>query len=340
MKTEAKELSLVVRQDIKPHVCKLLPKGEADWPAFEVALRSAITKDDIDPKGGKLRAAMQNNPQGAMLAVVKAAHMGMDLNPAMEHGALIAYGNDIQWQPMFRGYIHLMRQSDQLEAIEADVVYRQEYDSKQPMKLPSGAVNHQPHVFERDAYKVEDVIGAYAWAKLKNVDRIVSVFVGRARLDQLRAMSKAPNSPAWREHPIAMMRAKAVKALARTGFVPLSKRAQEILRTEDDDEPVPVTAAVAPMAVLPGPGATLPADWDAGTKRQFEELDKEPLPKNDADVEREARAALAQFIDTEKLPSNEFRIVSMHLFKKHKAIDEMTKAECEQMVAYLRGEKQ
>lgn len=220
-------LGQYVEQSIRPNIEPLLPKTRGAWQSFQVALRSALMKTP------KLAAAFQANPVQGVLAIVKAARLGLSLDPAHEHFALVPYKTEIQGNIMVRGWIHMARQSGTLEQMHADVIYRQEYDKTKALRdMMTGVVNHVPHDLERDTYKDEDIVGAYAWVKLKGQDRLVSIVLTRAEIEKRRKKGYY-NTPAWNEWYARMCIVKTINALFRSGMVPLTKQIEEAVRDEE-----------------------------------------------------------------------------------------------------------
>ena len=315
---------------IQAQVVPLLPDGQSGWPKFEVALRSAVLREP------KLADAIANNPQAAMLSVIKCAQLGLSLNPADEHYCLIPYKGVAQGQVMVRGWLHLMRQSGEVRDIEADVVYRQEMpEDSRSLRRPDGGVAHEPHVFERDSYSDSDIVGAYASVRLKDSDRWKTVFIGRDRIEKLRKMG-AGNTPSWKDHYARMCVVKALKALARSGQVPLSPKAQ--LASADDEEATGVTYEAAPAASHARPPAgrskMLPDEWDAGAKHRFTEIDKNPMPTDEEsdDIEREALVRVMAELGTSAAQLDD---VVRRLFKRSIEIQEMTAVEARDCANYL-----
>lgn len=293
-----KEVSHWLQTRVMQQVVPLLPNREKDWPSFEVALRAAVIRD-TEFGEGKLQDAIGYNPNAALLAVVKCARLGLSLNPADEHFCLVPYSRVVEGQAMYRGWLHLLNQSGQCEGLGADVVYKQE---QLPPGIPfvdqlSGAINHSPHAFERDSYPDSDMVGVYAWCKVKGRPRIVSAVLGRAKVEKLRALNKG-KAPAWNAHPQRMWCAKALKALCRSGLVPLKpQQMAELLKADEDGAPTP-TIQSPPLARPSGVVVDIgqprtDSDWDAGQQATFDEHNKDPLPSAEDELAIQRKAILA-----------------------------------------------
>lgn len=273
-------LAKFIDDSVRPSVVAVI--GESEWEPWKVALRSAILRDRAAGKG-RLSVAIRDNPEGALVALAKCAQLGLSPDPQLDHFALIPYGRDIQGAVMYRGWMHLALSSGHVEWMHADVVYKQEYRQGAPFRdLETNRVLHEPNVFERDGYKDDDIIGAYAMAKIRGVDRLESVILTRGEINKRRAKSKAPNGPGWVEWFPKMCLAKAYQALARTGRLPLS-RAARCMAIDDDEEvfvethasvveepkPVPPPSQPPPPPILPG---------HASDRALFDALDRDPFP--------------------------------------------------------------
>jgi recombinational DNA repair protein RecT len=314
---------------VQVQVCALMPEGEKGWPAFEVALRSALLANP------KLKEGIANAPDSALLSVVKCARLGLSLNPADEHFALIPYAGknpSVQGQVMVRGWLHLMHQSGRLDFLDADLIFQPEVRS--PMRLPNGAVNHEPDWLNRDDFTDDQIVGAYAHAKLKGQERYVAAFLSIKEIEKRRKMGQG-ETPAWREHYHRMCVVKVLKALARSGLIPLSPVARIVAADEDDEE---MPAAPTVIQAAPQPVQRMhPAYWDAGQKEQFESLNKDPMP-TDEDATEMALGALRALIDQKDATPQDLELVTKHLFKKVVAVDDMTKEQAAKTADYLRKE--
>jgi phage RecT family recombinase len=318
---------------VKPQVSALLPKGEADWPAFEVSVRTAVLNNPA------LARAIAENPNSALLSILKCARAGLSLNPVDEHFALIPYGGKnpkVDGQIMVRGWIHLGYRSGNIELIDADVIYKQEYDSKLPFRRPDGSINHSANPIERDNYKQADIVGAYAQAKLRG-GRFVPAFLSIKEIEKRRKMGFG-DTPAWNNFYERMCCVKALKALYRTGFIPMSPEIK-VAMAEDDATEIAAEAAKTPQTP-PLSRASVeawPEGWDAGHKHQYKETDKNPMP-NEEEADAMAQGALNALLSERGAPAGELDLITKHLFKKPIEIQELTADQAKRCMAYLREE--
>lgn len=272
------DVAVYTERSVKASVVPLLLNKEEDWPAFAVALRALWLQNS-----GNIRDAISSNPEGALVALVKCARLGLSLNPADKHFALTAYrvkesdggGYTIEGAPMYQGYQHLVMTRSDVEWLQADVVYKQEYrETGGPLIDPKTQwVNHVPNVVERANYKDDDVVGAYCMAKRRGTDRLVTTFLDRRNLNKRRASAKTDKM--WSAWFREMCVGKAIKACCSSGRIPLDRTLLHALR-DADDEPETAALPTAPSspAALPAP----PARPQTADGFLLGEADKEPLP--------------------------------------------------------------
>jgi recombinational DNA repair protein RecT len=298
------EVANWLKTRVMGQVVPLLPKGQDEWPAFEVALRAAVLRDQTSGTG-KLQEAIAQNPNAALLALVKCAQLRLSLNPAEQHYALVPYAGVVQGQVMYRGYQYLFQLSGMCEGMGADVVYKREHDQSVPLKDPiTGRITHVPRAFERDEYPDEDIIGAYAWARVKGRSTVNSKVLGRSNIEKRRAMNRGAG-PSWKAWYPQMCMAKAWQALFTSGELPLSPELMLLVRDDTQVEEM-IQANQVPSRVMPvqvqvdvGQARTDP-DWDAGQQAEFDSKVVDPLPSPE-DALKAKRAAVMALANERKL---------------------------------------
>jgi len=269
---EAKfDMALWVDRSVKASVAALLPRGDEDWKGWAVALRAACLKND------KLGPAIANNPGAALLALIKCARLGMSPDPALQHFALIPYGNVVDGQAMYRGWMHVAMQTGKVEWMHADVIYRQEVPKGPLVDQVTQRVNHQPQELERDQWKDDDIVGAYCTVKVKGRERLETRVMSIGDIRKRRA--KGANGPGWREWFKEMCIVKPTKALFSSGRIPLTKDQQEAAR--EDEEMVTVTPSSVTSAPLPAAPTPLPPPQKPVEQRMWDEANEEPFPSDD-----------------------------------------------------------
>lgn len=311
------ELQTWVDQKVAPLVTPLI--GSDEWSPWRTSMLSAIVKDTAYGKG-KVMEVLQRNPVSCQLALVKCAKLGLSPEPQLEHFALVPRGAAIEGEVMWRGWQHIMLQSGAVEWIDADVIYKAEYDAMSKAGVPlrdphSNRINAPDFCDEvaRDQWADKDVVASYCMVKLIGRPRLVAVVLTRKELDKRRSL--AQTDKVWAAHYVSMCKAKAIKAVGRQGQVPLTVSvAQAMAEAESDLEGATVqVAAAAPVedVSLPPAGAMVgsatevvpitpvvtvePAvEQDApASDPLFDQLNQNPLPSDDERVEM-LRTVLAQ----------------------------------------------
>lgn len=295
-----------IETTVMPNVVSLLPRGEADWPAFEVALRAAV----LGKEG--LARAIAGNPESALVAIVKCARAGLSLNPIDEHFDLIPRKGVIYGEPRAKGWMFLAMASGAVEFIQHDVVYKQEHNPNVPFFDPvTRRPNHVPNEFERDQWDDEkDIIGAYCAVKLKGQPRMISRAMSRKELNKRRAMAQTDNVyKAWLRE---MFIAKVDKATFKSPEMPKTPQmAQALLVDIDEDEevrPAPLAAAPTPIRSSPPKKTGGEVMWDA--------RNEEPLP-TDAQHCEELRKAIDVECVNQDISSDTLREISVKLLALH-----------------------
>ena len=276
--------------DVKRNVEPLLAgRTGMTWPKWEVALRAACMKDS------KVMTAVRDNPNAALLAVVKCGQLGLLPDPGLRHFALVPFKGKIEGMVMWRGWLHVAMRSGLVEFVNAEVIYQQELDARdqtKPLRDPlTQVVDHQPDVFGRDNWKDSDIKGAYAVAKLKS-GLMVSHVMSLGQILKRKAMGSS--GPAWKQWFPEMCMAKAMQGLLNSGKVPLAPEEQQLVRDADETvRAVPVetvrTVPVEPTA-LPAPPSKR-----RGAQVLFDELNKNPMPDDD-----QMRAIVTTAIEAER----------------------------------------
>jgi recombination protein RecT len=123
-----------------------------------------------------------------------------------------------QFQIGYQGLMELAYRSKKVKSISAHCIY--ESETHLPgfyIKRIDGKteVNH-PFSFEEPT---GDMVAVYATARLEDLDTH-TVVLRKSQVERFRQLSKAPNSPAWKNHYEAMAKKTAIRQLAK--FLPKS----------------------------------------------------------------------------------------------------------------------
>jgi recombination protein RecT len=224
---------------------------------FKVVALHSIVHDD------KLRPC---DPLSIVEAIREAAVLGLEIYGPLGESWVLPAGQVARLQIGYRGYIKLMRESEQIDFIDSQVVYMNDQFAVELGSAPR--IVHVPLLFgekndngdllaERGGYR-----GAYAWLQLRGTPHPMIEWMPLPDIEQVRKASpsvKAGRRSPWDDWYAEMMRKSPMRRLAKRA--PLSKRAQDALvyETETDELEAKVyapitqapTARSAAVAALP-----------------------------------------------------------------------------------------
>ena len=211
------EVKGLVRKTI-PAIKVALPDGSPTDPErFAAICLTVIRKDWADNLVGD---TLFSNRDKAMIwasdfsiqrCIVQAAELDLQPGSGLGQAFFIRYGYDLTFQIGVWGYVALMRRSDDIVEVWADVIYE-----KDDFKIVRGAHRDLRHEINPLLARAERgrVVGSYACVKYR--DGFVDwEFVNEEDLALARATSKAPNSPAHTKWPDEMRKRTALKRLAK-----------------------------------------------------------------------------------------------------------------------------
>jgi recombinational DNA repair protein RecT len=149
------------------------------------------------------------SPASFVVAMMDSARCGLE--PNGKDAALVPYGQDCQFRPMFQGLIKQAVQGGAAKKINARIVYA---NDKFKLKY-----DPEPHIEHEPAYDDEgEVVGAYAYAVLPDGTLHVE-YMNKRQLDHIKAKSKSSSGP-WSTDPEEMYRKTPVKRLFKYLPVP------------------------------------------------------------------------------------------------------------------------
>lgn len=176
----------------------------------------------------KLADILHRNPASILAALMDAARLGLEIGDTYH---LVPFGNEAVGITDYTGLIELMYRAGAVSSVKAEVVYQADEFTYHPgMPKPE----HMPDWFGNRG----EIIGAYAYAEMK--DGSVSKVVVRSmnEIEKVRATSaaaKSKDSP-WNAWPDRMALKTVVKELAK--FVPTSA---EFRAPTERDQPASTT---------------------------------------------------------------------------------------------------
>lgn len=177
-------------------------------------------------------------------AIVKAAQDG--LLPDGREGALVMFGDKVQWMPMVSGILKKVRNSGELASVEALLVHAADKFTYRPGidDVPL----HEPDWFGDRG----EVIGAYAVARLRSGAAMVEI-MNRQQIEQVRNVSRAKGNGPWVAWWGEMARKTVMRRLAKR--LPMST---DIEAEFERDETMAADVAAATLTA-PAPVSRLDA---------------------------------------------------------------------------------
>jgi recombination protein RecT len=190
---------------------------------FRNALPSHITAEKFSRVA---ITAIQNNPdllkqdkKSLLNSCIRAAQDG--LLPDGREAALVIMGGRVQYMPMVRGVLKMIRNSGEVSSITAQVVYEQ--DEFEFVMGDEERLTHKPDLFNASRGKA---IAVYAIARLKDGE-IVREVMTVADVEKVRKSSRSGNSGPWASWWEEMAKKTVIRRLAKR--LPMSS-------DRDDDE--------------------------------------------------------------------------------------------------------
>ncbi len=205
---------------------------------------AAVLPSHISPEQFQRVAttAIQNNPEllqadqkSLLNSLMKSAQDG--LLPDGREGALVIFNTNVgtrdnpnwvaqvQWMPMIGGILKKIRQSGEVKFITARVVYdADQFDFW--IDEQGEHLQHRPAFVERGEVRM-----VYAMAVTNDGTVYVEV-LSVADVEKIRAASKAPNSPAWKNWWNGMAEAKTLRKLSKR--LPLSNELLTVIQRDDE----------------------------------------------------------------------------------------------------------
>lgn len=213
----------------------------------------------------KTPALQKCSPASLMIALMQCAKFGLD--PDGVHSAIVPYGKDAKFVPMYMGYIELMYRSGMVESVVFDHIYDADRWRYNQAQRPPDDFEHEPDLLGRHQGKP---ILAYAFAWMKGGARSQIIFLNRQQAEQIRderskafqnAEKNRRQNPAefaknpdygkynstWHTDFDAMWLKSPVRRLAKR--VPTSPEIRELLKV--DDELDLMERLAAPVVALP-----------------------------------------------------------------------------------------
>jgi recombination protein RecT len=166
-------------------------------------------------------------------SVMQAAQLGLELEPAMGHAALVPFKGKVQLIPMFRGLLTLARRSGMVGAVSANCVF--EGDQWVYEEGTNPRISHQPCP---DMAKRGAMVAVYATAEIRGFETRQFVWLWKSEVDAVKARSagaRRGDSP-WNNEMdyLEMAKKTALRRLCKT--IPTSSDLGRAIELDDHAE--------------------------------------------------------------------------------------------------------
>ena len=194
----------ITSQNVHDNLRSFLPSGKEGDAMMQKF--TAVTIRAVQEKPELLAA----DRKSLFLACQRATQDG--LMPDNREGALVMFGNKVQWQPMIYGIRKKLTQAG--FDLRAEIVYENDFFEIELGDEPG--LTHKPMAFGKRG----EIIGAYAIATdLKTGDKYRET-MDIAELEKVRLSSRGKDSPAWSTWTTEMYRKTVAKRLKK--YLPIS----------------------------------------------------------------------------------------------------------------------
>lgn len=182
-------------------------------------IRIALTECRKVPK------LLECDPHSFLGAIVQAAQMGFEPGSGLGHCYLIPFKKEVQLVFGYKGFIDLAYRSSRVGHISV-----REVRQGDTFSYRYGTAEEIVHEIEPDPKKRGELTHAYAIVFLQSGAKAFTV-LSRAEVEEFRAFSAFPNSPAWKNHYGAMAKKTAVRQLLK--YTPVSVEVQRAVALDE-----------------------------------------------------------------------------------------------------------
>lgn len=177
-------------------------------------------------------------PASILEAIREAATLDLEPTGILGEAWIVRQGERAVLRVGWRGFLKLLRNSDELAAVDCQIVY--EHDDFHVELGTNAHIRHIPTLeTDRGEYR-----GAYAWARMKSGELIIE-WMTTADIEEVRKVSSAKEGP-WKTWWSEMARKSPIRRISKR--LPMSPRAQfavAIDEAADKLENQPITPARA-----------------------------------------------------------------------------------------------
>lgn len=278
----------------KAQDAKLTPVDRKFLDVFSIMQRRRDRFEDLLPPwmptdrfvaGAKMAVSLQPDllectPESLLLALYKAARAGIDVSGGfLGHGALVKYGSEATFQPMYRGLVALAVVTGVVQDMTPVLVY--EHDHFVPHEGSRGEIEHVPFVPRKKTDKRGDIIAAYTRVTLPSGQKVVKGLLYLDDIDRIESSVKAGKSPWKGPHRPEMVKKSSVKNAAKTIGLPSSDQAryfQAALQADTEAEGFEIEGEVVSTSAAPARGMGRLKALSQGAQR--EAIEAGPTPES------------------------------------------------------------
>ena len=152
-------------------------------------------------------------PESIATALLDVSYSGLSLAPSLGHAYLIPYGQQCQFQPGYRGLLHLAYKAGTIKSVQVNLVH--EHDPEFHVWTDETG-RHIKHV-ENQRGKPGDVTHAYCIAFLSSGGPPMIEVMNRQQLDRVRAAAerKPGGGAVWKVWPEEMMKKSVLRRASK-----------------------------------------------------------------------------------------------------------------------------
>lgn len=168
------------------------------------------TVQGVVRRSPSLATAAKKNPGSFMAAMLRCAHLGLEPGDTFH---LVPFGNEITGITDYKGHLELIARAGATKSVKALIVYEADSFVYNPAEMDRPS--HEPPGWFSDRGAM---VGAYAYAEMKDGGTSNVVIMDKAKIMRHRAKSK--NQKLWDEWPESAWLKTVVKELSK--WVPTS----------------------------------------------------------------------------------------------------------------------
>tara|TARA_R100000808_G_C2143489_1_gene151257 strand:+ start:1178 stop:1912 length:735 start_codon:yes stop_codon:yes gene_type:complete len=232
--TKKNELQLMV-QTLAPRLQLVAPRG-ADWERNVNILLGVVQKNP------KLSKCSRSSFAIACMAVTTA---GLDPSPEKQLVYLIPRGGEMEVMIGYKGLMDIALKCGAKD-IRAEVVKQSEEENGdfQFTREPHPSLTHNGRI-----NRSGPVVGAYCVVTMED-GRYLQAVISREDIERARACAYGGGkSGPWKDHFEQMAKKTAIRALLRSGRVPLTSKLAEVLSLDEEQEQAAEVVPDEPLVI-------------------------------------------------------------------------------------------